>query len=88
MERTCARCPYLSLTEAEQDQLRKWRLAEGDHVCNLYNRVLNHKKGSLDIMPCAECVSAPLLDGGVFYGFSDVPVLQQDYESDYELAYK
>ena len=58
-ERTCGRCPYLALTEAEQDQLRRWGLNASEHVCDLYHRILQHKHDSPDLLPCEECTSNP-----------------------------
>ena len=87
MERTCLHCPYLSPTEAEQEQLRKWGLEASQHVCDLFHRIVKHKENSLDIIPCKECVSAPFEEAN-FDGCSHMPLLQREDESHYEPAYQ
>ena len=74
-ERTCGCCAYLALTEAEQDQLRRWGLNASNHVCDLYNRILQHKQDSPDLLPCEECTSNPFGEGVPDEGCR-VPVLR------------
>lgn len=75
-ERTCDRCPYVIPTEAEQEQLAKWGLPYGEHICDLYKRIVRHKEGSRSIMPCYECVGAPFEEVLRDEQRSDMPVLQ------------
>ena len=57
--RTCNNCPYLNITEEEQDRLRE--LGEVMfHICNRYGKRVFHydnmRNHDANIYPCSECI--------------------------------
>ena len=62
----CNNCIYLSITEVEQNHIRKVLKKTIDHTCTKYNkRVFHNHKGMLGrnhssyLYPCTECIEKP-----------------------------
>lgn len=56
MQKTCNACEHLSLTEGEQNMVRRRGEAVPPHICTKYNkRVTHYPYNHPFIHPCEEC---------------------------------